>query len=246
MLGWSGSQHNLPERDNMPRHRPGLDFKLSDLKKPTVIVLIISNLLPIYGVLFLGWEVFPIMLLFWTENVIIGVFNILKMLMVSPADPIMWLIKLFQVPFFSFMFAVFAVVHGIFIYTLFGGAAIEETADFEINSTILRQTIGSYNLWWGFVSLLMSHGASFVMNYIGKGEYKEAELNNLIWQPYKRVIVLHLTIFVGGILLLTLGSPTGGLIILILLKIAVDALAHLKLHKGKIPAKVSKSGFTAR
>ncbi len=228
----------------MPRRRLRLDFKLSDLKKPTVIILILSNLLPIYGVLFLGWEVFPIMLLFWTENVIIGVFNILKMLMLSPADPAMWLIKLFQVPFFVLMFVSFAVVHGIFIYTLFGGVAIEETADFEINSTVLRQTIGGYNLWWGFVSLLLGHGASFVMNYILKGEYKEADLKALMWQPFKRVIVLHLTLAVGGILLLTQGSPTGGLIILILLKIAVDALSHLKMHAGKVP-NVSKSSFTA-
>ena len=228
----------------MPRHRLGLDFKQSDLKNPSFIILILSNLLPIYGVLFLGWEVFPIMLLFWTENVIIGVFNILKMLMVSPADPIMWLIKLFQVPWFVLMFAIFSVVHGILIYTLFGGVTIEETADLEINSTILRQTIGSYNLWWGFVSLFLGHGASFVMNYIRKGEYKEAELKPLMWQPFKRVIVLHLTIIVGGILLLTQGSPTGGLIILIVLKIAVDALSHLKMHARNREA-VSKAAFTA-
>ena len=212
----------------MPRRRLRLDFKLSDLKKPTVIILILSNLLPIYGVLFLGWEVFPIMLLFWTENVIIGVFNILKMLMVSPADPMMWILKLFQVPFFSFTFVIFAVVHGIFIYTLFGGVAIKETEVLEINPTVLGQTIGSFNLWWGFVSLLLGHGASFVMNYILKGEYKEADLKNLMWQPFKRVIVLHVTIFIGGILLLVSGSPTGGLILLIVLKIAIDALSHLR------------------
>ena len=36
-----------------------LEFKPADLKKPTVVILILANLLPIYGVLFLGWEVFP-------------------------------------------------------------------------------------------------------------------------------------------------------------------------------------------
>ena len=221
-----------------------LKFKPSDLKKPTVIILILVNLLPIYGVLFLGWEVFPLLLLFWTENVIIVVFNILKMAICQPASPIMWVAKLFLVPFFSIHYGIFTLVHGILIYTLFGGLIIEETEVIEINPTIIRQMIGSYNLWWGFVSLLLSHGISFVLNYILKGEYKEASLYDLMKQPFSRVLIMHVTIIVGGILLLALGSPTGGLILLVVLKMAIDALAHLKQHTGKGPT-VSESGFTA-
>ena len=219
-----------------------LELKPADLKKPTVIILILANLLPIYGVLFLKWEVFPILLLFWTENVIIGVFNILKMAICSPASLGQWVEKLFLVPFFSIHYGIFTLVHGIFIFALFGGLIIKETEIPDL--TILRQIIGSYNLMWGFLSLFLSHGISFVINYILKGEYKQANLNNLMWQPYGRLFVLHLTIIFSGLLVSALGSPTGGLILLVVLKVAIDALAHLKLHAGNGP-NVSKSGFTA-
>ncbi|MBI4287679.1 MAG: hypothetical protein HY671_04520 [Chloroflexi bacterium] len=105
-----------PERVNFLRRLIKL-FKPSDLKKPTVIILIIANLLPIYGVLFLGWEVFPLLLLFWTENIMIGVFNILKIAICSPASPVKWIAKIFVIPFFTFHYAVFMLVHGILINT---------------------------------------------------------------------------------------------------------------------------------
>lgn len=47
-------------------------------------------------------------------------------------------------------------------------------------------------------------------------------------QPYNRVVVLHVTIIVGGGLLMMLGSPMPGLLLLVLLKTGVDIAAHLK------------------
>ena len=47
-----------------------------------VISLLIANAIPLWGVIFLGWDAFYIVLLYWTENLIIGFYNVLKM-----ADP---------------------------------------------------------------------------------------------------------------------------------------------------------------
>ena len=44
----------------------------------SIIVLIAANLLPVFGVLLWDWDVFVILLLFWCENVIIGIFGIAK------------------------------------------------------------------------------------------------------------------------------------------------------------------------
>jgi len=186
------------------------------------------------------------MLLFWTEFAIVGVFNILKIVICSPTSPAKWVEKLFVVPFFSIHYGIFTLVYGIFVYILFGGLIFKEAEIPDLNPIMLRQIIGSYHLVWGFLSLFLSHGISFVINYVRTGEYKEADLYDLCWQPYKRVLFLHLTIIFGGFILIYLGSPIGGLILLIVLKMAIDALAHLKLHKEKSPTKVSKSGFTTR
>jgi hypothetical protein len=50
-------------------------------------------------------------------------------------------------------------------------------------------------------------------------------------QPYGRVVILHLTILLGGFMVMALGSPMIGLILLITLKTFVDIKAHLKQHK---------------
>ncbi|MGB5541869.1 MAG: DUF6498-containing protein, partial [Gammaproteobacteria bacterium] len=42
------------------------------------LVLILANCIPLCGVLFFGWDVFALMLQFWFENVVIGVFALLR------------------------------------------------------------------------------------------------------------------------------------------------------------------------
>ena len=219
-----------------------LELTPADLRRPTVVVLVLANLLPIYGVLFLGWEVFPILLLFWTENVIIGFFNILKMAICSPASPGRWVAKLFMVPFFTFHYGMFTLVHGIFIIALFGGPLFTQTEIPDL--TVLQQVIGTYGLLFGFLSLFLSHGVSFAVNYIGKGEYKQAGLSTLMMQPYGRIVMLHLTIIFGGLLVSAIGSPTAGLVLLVVLKMAIDILAHLKSHPENSPV-VSNPGVSA-
>src|SRR4029079_8541114 len=68
-------------------------FTLSNLGdfKSSAYVLIAANALPLFGVLFLGWDAFSIVLVYWTENVVIGAINVLKMITCSPdADLLGW------------------------------------------------------------------------------------------------------------------------------------------------------------
>lgn len=48
--------------------------------------LIAANIVPLLGVMLLGWTTFSIVFIYWCENVIIGVINLLKMLTCNP-DP---------------------------------------------------------------------------------------------------------------------------------------------------------------
>ncbi len=41
--------------------------------------MLTANLLPLAGVLFLGWRAFDVVFLYWLENVVIGAINVLKM-----------------------------------------------------------------------------------------------------------------------------------------------------------------------
>jgi hypothetical protein len=49
-------------------------------------------------------------------------------------------------------------------------------------------------------------------------------------QPYARVIVLHLVILGGGAAAVALGEPLAALVMLVVLKTAVDVVAHRRAH----------------
>src|ERR1041384_8782002 len=70
----------------------------------SVSALVIANAVPLAGVLFFGWKVFPLILLYWLENVIVGGFNVLRMLTANPDSPVSWLGKAFLIPFFCVHF----------------------------------------------------------------------------------------------------------------------------------------------
>ena len=103
-------------------------MKKSTSKPTSVIALIVVNLYPVLGVLFWGWEVFPIMVLFWSENVIIGFFNVLKMLTVQPEEKESIFFKFFLIPFFILHYGGFTAGHGIFVVVVFGQFVFENTA----------------------------------------------------------------------------------------------------------------------
>src|SRR4030066_590779 len=96
-------------------------FVRPDWFSPTALVLIAANLLPLYGVLVLGWAVFPVMVLFWLENIVIGALNILRILFASPAVPAKWSGKFMLMLFFTVHYGLFTAIHGKFVFSLFGG-----------------------------------------------------------------------------------------------------------------------------
>jgi hypothetical protein len=104
-------------------------------------------------------------------------------------------------------------------------------ADDSINAGTLTQQVLDYQLFWGVLALLISHGISFFKNYIGRNEYQQAELTKLMFQPYGRVVILHITIIIGGFLSVFLGSPLVALLFLIILKIVIDIATHLREHR---------------
>ena len=193
---------------------------------PPAVVLIAANLVPLVGVLVFGWSVFATLLVFWAENVIVGAFNILRMLAADPDNPLAWVSKVFMIPFFTFHYGMFVTVHGIFVLQLFGGI---HARGFPGPTTFWNviQGAGIAPAVWG---LALSHAVSFAFNYIGAGQYKTASLPMLMARPYARVMILHVVILVGGFLVMALGSPMLPLALLVVLKTALDLRGHLREH----------------
>jgi hypothetical protein len=52
-----------------------------------------------------------------------------------------------------------------------------------------------------------------------------------MWQPYGRIVVLHIALLGGGILIKAGHSPVAGLLLLIALKTFLDLAGHLRERK---------------
>jgi hypothetical protein len=86
------------------------------LRKPSLSIqaLTVANLVPLFGVVFLDWDAAAIVLLYWLENLIIGLLNVLRMILVKVESPSKRFQKLFMIPFFCVHFGGFCAVqaHG--------------------------------------------------------------------------------------------------------------------------------------
>jgi len=196
-------------------------------------VLVAANLLPVAGVLAWGWDVFALIVLFWIENVIVGVLNVARMLLADPADPALWAGKLFMVPFFCVHYGMFTAIHGVFVFSLFGGRSYPVNGLHVLEPAL--QVVRERGLWLPVAALAASHLFSFLWNYLYRGQFRRASLPELMVRPYKRVVVLHLTIILGGFAAMALRSPVWALLLLVGIKIAVDLRAHRKEHAGQAP-----------
>jgi hypothetical protein len=177
--------------------------------------LVAANLLPLIGVLALGWRVGEIMLIYWAESVIIGLINIAKLIVIGR-----WA-ALFYAPFFVGHYGAFMAGHLMFVYMIFlrGPLAVGNIEVSEVLNTL-------HTLWPALLGLTVSHLLSFVQNFIGRREYLGTNVSAQMNAPYKRVFIMQFTIIIGGMLTLACGSSLPALGLLIALKLLVDINAH--------------------
>jgi hypothetical protein len=223
-----------------------------------LVVLVAANMIPVYGVLVFGWDAFYIVLLYWAENLIIGFYNILKIAFAKVEHPILHIGKLFMIPFFIIHYGGFVAVHGLLIFSLFGkdqaGRAMGlGSHHWPCLLVFVQMLLGVIRHCWTTIpkdmkyvigSLFLSHGVSFVRNYILAGEYLTAKPKDLMGQPYSRIMVMHIAILAGAFISAAIGAPAGVLIVLIVLKTIIDVKLHLRQHKKNIsPVQTNSSPF---
>lgn len=201
----------------------------------STISLIVVNLIPLYGVIFHGWNINSLMILYWLENVIIGFFTVLKMFKAEGmVDPMKYkkvtlngkpmsafamatgvIKRSFFIPFFAMHFGMFTLVHGIFTLIIF-----------------YSSDINWFGVFISFLSLFVSHGVSYVGNFLHNEEYKKVSVEYLFISPYPRIIVMHLTVILGAMFVFNNHSMYA-LILLIVLKTCADLGSHVFEHRNK-------------
>lgn len=187
---------------------------------PSSVALIIANLVPLAGVLLLGWHVFDILMLYWVENVVIGVINVMRMAACRGRE------KGFLLPFFAVHYGLFCFGHLAAVTGLFSESFGTTNAwQYFFGGTL--DEVWRSSLWLAIGAIAASHLFSFFSNFIAGGEYLRTSARELMQRPYGRIVVLHVAIIIGAALIQWLRSPVMMLVVLIAAKIALDLWLHV-------------------
>ncbi len=218
--------------------------------RPSTIVLLGVNMIPVAGVLYLDWHVLDVLLIYWAENVVIGIINVFRMALAKEdrgtgdprtdielrkaiaADPERWETahervrrdrKITMIPFFILHYGVFSAGHLIFLFYIF-----DPSDDVPGFISVFGYDFSPVLI--GIGAIAVSHLYSFFSNFIGRREFLHTSPKQLMQRPYGRVMALHVAIVAGGALVQTLGEPVHLLVILVFAKTLLDAVFHTKEH----------------
>jgi hypothetical protein len=176
--------------------------------------------------------------LYWSENLIIGVFTILKMIAVAPVGG--W----FASAFFLVHYGGFCAVHGMFVLMLalgedMGGGLLDGESwplflvFVQLLVGVVARVLEIAPPHWllVFAALGVSHGLSLLANFFYGGEYRQTTTKSLMAAPYKRIVILHVAIIVGAFGVAAVDSPLPLLVLLVAMKLVLDVWLHLREHR---------------
>ena len=216
-----------------------------------IVSLVGMNLVPLFGVLLFDWSVVVVLVVYWLENGIVGLLNVVRILAArgepapdqttgislgAQADAwaeqgwVRLLLRMGMSAFFVVHYGIFWVVHGAFVALIAVFIASEEgllaegpTGQIDLGGLPVGGLVVAA------LTLLASHVVSLIVNYFGREEYRRISPQSQMMQPYGRVVVLHLVVMAGGALAATVGGAAL-VALLVVLKTAVDLGFHLREH----------------
>jgi hypothetical protein len=190
---------------------------------PSAMSLIAANIVILISALFFGLSFSSIVFVYWAESGVIGVYTILKMFYAKRignatidtrvgrhayartvsskrVDETMGLgtAKVVMTIFFMIHYGGFMLGHLIFLTLALGVISSLEGAGTVAPAAgaTLGSVIAILFFFLGLLSLFVSHGISFVKNYLGNKEYEQKSLTEVMFSPYRRIIIMHFSIFV--------------------------------------------------
>ncbi len=191
---------------------------------PSVIILLLVNIIPMAGVIYFSWDVFAIMILYWLESVIVGFLNVVRMIKINNNS-----LNSKFIPFFIVHFTIFMFVYLFFILSIFKPHLNEFNNQVEGIVSLFKYFS---NIFISFSLLFLSHGISFAYNFVYKKEYKKINLKKQMLKPYRRIVIMHFVLIFSSIIMtrLNITIDVSAILVLVVLKIFFDLISHIKEH----------------
>lgn len=196
---------------------------------PSILVLLVTDLVPVLGILFWNWDLFLLLVLYWSETAIIGFWMAFAAVRYPPDGEhrasIVPIIAFFTVHAGGFMAA-----HLFFLWALFAG---QWTTRIHSMGDFLHLVVFQSGLWLPLLAMFTARG---VTTWLDRAQAQTSPPRiPPIFAFYARIVVMHVTIIAGGILLQNYGN-IAPLLILIGLKITIDTGFEVFVARKQAPA----------
>jgi hypothetical protein len=217
---------------------------LKRMSKTASLALIGANLVMLFAAAYHSWGYEYILAMLWWETVIIGFFNLGRILVVClKIDGFgkyvgfanlhtRLLTAFFLGMIFIVKFGGFAL--GVGLVVLMAPAIFTNTEGDGLSASFdAANAVGPYILV-PLIALFLSHGISFFQNFVGRQEYQWSGLFKLMFWPYFRLVLLMAVVAIGFLLAKTnpdLGQAPVFTMAVILVKLAVDWGTHKYEHR---------------
>lgn len=213
-----------------------------------LLVVLLTNGVPLYGVKVLDWSVVNVLVLYWVENLLTAIFTCVRIvahravthdsayaqtadlgLIVNGKPSRSGLLGGYA----TFAF-VFTLVHGLFVFFLVFavGQNDPDDATFQFSAGQLRQ---------GVEWIALTLGVNLIVDLAGIGRRSYAQVERYVQSRMSQVIVLHLTIIVGMFAMIMMEAPIAILYALIAIKTLAE-LAAAGSRSGETPAPALATG----
>jgi uncharacterized membrane protein YgcG len=196
---------------------------------PSSLAIIAANLVPLWAVLVQGWAIYTLFVLFWLESIVMILLNALRIICVRPGDFWLWFRKITALPLMLLSNGMFLAAYGVSIVSIFARNEYKEFGPENMAGDYMLRLIDDQHLWQPLAMMAAAHGISFILFYIIGGEFRRASIDELVERPVGRLILLHLSIIIGGAGAAALGAPLWAILVLVVLKTAGELLTHLGL-----------------
>jgi hypothetical protein len=205
-----------------------MQLKLNRNLRTPELLFIAVNLIPIFGVWFEGWDPKQMFLVYCLETVIIGLYNIIKMLIVTLIKKKdVWENNGSRSMVSGFFFILFFIFHyGLFVFV--------QTSMFIGVSSFKDSALGSpFTFFFRLPSLLSPeaqlllfifigvYGVQMMMDFIVSGTYKTISLGTLMFQPYLRIFIQQIVVIFGS-MFLVFGAGKIFILIFVVIRIGFE------------------------
>lgn len=199
---------------------------------------ILFALFPLFGVWIWDWSAREVIYLYWVENVLIGLAQVVKLLTVrepNPDAPTPLFAKLPISGFFCIHYGMFCFVHGIFVISL--------TQDTTLSAETVKEFPNPF-LITSYLSgaALLAVGSNAVMQIIRvtrehfiEGGRDRSTLNTLMNEPYKHIIVIHIAIIAAAFFTQKYQSALPLLGLIVIGKLLLDLKSIYRPKKASTP-----------